>query len=112
MVGQDTWLVKKGLILVQWVQWRNAEWWEIMKGTGVGSQDHSWRHPKKNWSRGFEHALTKICGLGWWEPARSDWQGKRWEFVCEAVRRWGGPGLGKLKTSLALPIPFADVDLD
>ena len=76
------------------VQWPNAEWWEIVKGTGVGSQDHSWRHPKKNWSRGFEHALTTICGLGWWEPARSDWQGKGWEFVCEAVRRWGRPGLG------------------
>ena len=41
------------------VQWRDAKWWEIMKSTGSGSPDQTWRHPKKNWVRGFENALVK-----------------------------------------------------
>ena len=29
------------------IRWRNAELWEIMKSTGVGSRDRTWRHRKK-----------------------------------------------------------------
>ena len=25
-------------------RWRNADWWEIMKSTGAGSRDQTWRH--------------------------------------------------------------------
>ena len=46
------------------VQWRDAEWWETMKSTGAGSLEQTWRHPKKNWVRGFENAVVKVCRQG------------------------------------------------
>ena len=52
------------------VSCRNAEWWEILKSTGIGTHDQSWKHQKKNWVRGFEHALSKILGLGWLDAAK------------------------------------------
>ena len=76
------------------ILWRNARWWEIMKSIGAGSRDHSWRHRKRNWVRSFEHGLSKILGVGWWEVARSDrdsWKEWKYRFICDAVRRWGGP---------------------
>ena len=48
------------------IQWRNAEWWEIMKSTGAGSPDQTWRHRRRNWVRNFEHVLSRILGLDWW----------------------------------------------
>ena len=29
------------------IRWRNAEWWEIMKSTGAGSRDQTWRASQK-----------------------------------------------------------------
>ena len=46
------------------VFWRNAEWWELMKGAGATSSDQSWRHPRNDWVRGFEGALVRFCGAG------------------------------------------------
>ena len=40
------------------IRWRNAEWWEIMKSTGVGSRDQTWRHRRRNWVRSFEHGFV------------------------------------------------------
>ena len=77
------------------VRWRNAEWWEIMKSTGVGSRDQIWRHRRRNWVRSFEHGLSKILGLNWLEAAnlgRSSWKKGKYNFVNKAVRCWGGPG--------------------
>ena len=65
-----------------------------MKSTGAGSRDHSWRHRRKNWVRSFEHGLSKILGMNWWEAAnlgRSSWKEGKCKFVHDAVRRWGGP---------------------
>ena len=59
------------------IRWRNAEWWEIMKSTGAGSRDQTWRHRRRNWVRSFEYGLSKILGLNWWEAAklgRSSWK--------------------------------------
>ena len=76
------------------ILWRNVKWWEIMKSTGAGSRDHSWRHRRKNWVCSFEHGLSKILGMNWWEAAnlgRSSWKEGKCKFVHDAVRRWGGP---------------------
>ena len=76
------------------IKWRNARWWEFMKSVGASSRDHSWRHRRRNWVRSFEHGLSKILGIGWWEVAtldRSSWKEGKHKFVCDAVRRWGGP---------------------
>ena len=54
------------------ILWRNARWWEIMKSIGAGSRHHSWRHRKRNWVRSFEHGLSKILGVDWWEVAKRD----------------------------------------
>ena len=73
------------------ILWRNGEWWEIMKNAGTGAHDQSWRHQKNNSVRGFEHALSKIYGLGWWDAAkrsRESWQRGKYKFVSEAERRW------------------------
>ena len=38
--------------------------------------------------------MSKILGVGWWEVARSDrdsWKEGKYRFICDAVRRWGGP---------------------
>ena len=75
------------------IRWRNAEWWEIVKSTGAGAHDQTWRHRKNNWVRGFEYVLTKILGLDW-EVAmlgRDSWQRGKYKFVSELVRRWRGP---------------------
>ena len=75
-------------------KWRNARWWEFMKSVGAGSRDHSWRHRRRNWVRSFEHGLSKILGIYWWEVSnldRSSWKEGKHKFVCDAVRRWGGP---------------------
>ena len=76
------------------MRWRNAEWWEIMKRTGVGSRDQTWRHRRRNWVRSFEHVQSKIFGLNWWEVAnlgRSSWKKGKYNFANKAVRCWGGP---------------------
>ena len=52
------------------ISYTNVEWWEIMKSAGNGACDQSWRHHKKNWVRGFEHALSTVLGLGWWGEAK------------------------------------------
>ena len=64
------------------IRWRNAEWWEIMKSTGVGSRDQTWRHRRRNWVRSFEHVLSKILGLDWWEAAngRGNWKKRQVQF--------------------------------
>ena len=62
------------------VRWRNAEWWEVMMSARANSPDLSWRHPKKNWVRGFEGALVRICGTGWRDFAsgsRENWLNQR-----------------------------------
>ena len=53
------------------ISYKNVEWWEIMKSAGIGAHDQSWRHPKKNWVRGFEHALSTVLGLGWWGETKN-----------------------------------------
>ncbi len=48
----------------------------------------------RNWVRSFEHGLSKILGINWWEVAnldRTSWKEGKHKFVCDAVRRWGGP---------------------
>ena len=40
-----------------------------MKSIEAGSRDQSWRHRRKNWVRSFEHGLSKILGMNWWEAA-------------------------------------------
>ena len=85
-----------------------------MKNAGAGSSDQFWRHPKKNWLRGFENALVRICGLGWRDAARGSrgkWQNPRREFISEAVRLWNGPRLGKLKGKITPPASVIDVSL-
>ena len=66
MVGPVTWPGKMERTPYAAIRW----WWEIMKRTGVGAHDQTWRHRKNNWVRGFEHALTKILRLGWREVAK------------------------------------------
>ena len=76
------------------ILWRSERWWEIMKCAGTGSRDHSWRHRRRNWVRCFEHGLARILGANWWEVANLDrgkWKEGKYKFVCDAVRRWGGP---------------------
>ena len=76
------------------ILWRNVRWWEIMKCAGTGSRDHSWRHRRTNWVRCYEHGLARILGVNWWEVANLDrekWNEGKYKFVCDAVRRWGGP---------------------
>ena len=67
------------------IKWRNARWWEFMKSVGASSRDHSWRHRRRNWVRSFEHGLSKILGISWWEVAsldRSSWKEGKHKFVC------------------------------
>ena len=76
------------------ILWRDVKWWEIMKSTGAGSRDQTWRHRRKNWVRSFEHGLSKILGMNWWEVAnlgRSSWKEGKCKFIHDAVRCWGGP---------------------
>ena len=42
-----------------------------MKSAGFGARDQTWRHHKRNWVRGFEHALSAVLGLGWWAEAKN-----------------------------------------
>ena len=60
--GQDTRLGRRSSTGATVVQWRNVEWWEVMKSAGASSSGQSWRHPKKNWVRGFESTLFNFCG--------------------------------------------------
>ena len=94
------------------ISYKNVEWWEIMKSAGIGACDQSWRHQKKNWVRGFEHALSTVLGLGWWSEAkkscRKSWQRGKFVFVGEAVRYWGGPKLINKKYTLACLAPATD----
>ena len=93
MVGLGTWCAAKG------PHPGATEWWELMKGAGATSSDHSWRHPRNNWVRGFEGALVRICGAGWKDLAIADrqlWMSQRPAFVAEAVRIWGGQRLAGL----------------
>ena len=76
------------------IMWRNVRCWEFMESVGAGSRDHSWRHRRRNWVRSFEHGLSKILGINWWEVANLDrcsWKEGKHKFVCDAVRRWEGP---------------------
>ena len=48
-----------------------------MKSAGIGPRDQTWRHRRRNWVRSFEHGLSKILGVNWWEVAnlgRSSWK--------------------------------------
>ena len=67
------------------VQWRNAKWWEVMKSASANSSDHSWRHPKKNWVRGFEGAPAVLVGEIQPLGAVKIWMNQRQMFVAEAV---------------------------
>ena len=72
-----------------------------MKGASATSSDHSWRHPRNNWVRGFEGALVKICGGGWKDLAIADrqlWMGQRPAFVAEAARIWVWTTFGRART--------------
>ena len=82
-----------------------------MKSTGAGARDQTWRHRRNNWVRSFEHVLSKILGLDWWEAAklgRDSWQRGKYKFVSEVVRRWGGPRLIRKKNFLAHVAPIVD----
>ena len=94
------------------IRWRNAEWWEIMKSTGVGSRDQTWRHRRRNWVRSFEHVLSKMLGLNWWEAVnlgRSSWNTGKYNFVNKAGRCWGGPKVIWKKAFLENLAPIVDV---
>ena len=45
------------------ILWRNAEWWEIMKSTGVGSRDQTWRHRRRNWGAQFRARFVQDSWL-------------------------------------------------
>ena len=94
------------------ILWRNVKWWEIMKSTGAGSRDQTWRHRMKNWVRSFEYGLTKILGLNWWEVAnlgRSRWKEGKYKFIHDAVRCWGGPRVPWKNAFLENLAPIVDV---
>ena len=66
------------------IKWRNVRWWEFMKSVGAGSRDHSWRHRRRNWVRSFEHGLSKILSINWWEVVnldRTSWKEGKHKFV-------------------------------
>ena len=91
---------------------KSAEWWKIMKSAGLGARDQTWRNHKKNWVRGFEHALSAILGLGWWAEAkkcsRKSWRQRKFVFVSEAVRHWGGSKLTNKKYTFESLAPATD----
>ena len=74
------------------IRWRSAEWWEIMKSTGAGSRDQTWRHRRRNWVRSFEHVLGLDC-LEAAKLGRDNWKRGKYNFVSKAVRCWGGPSV-------------------
>ena len=94
------------------ILYKHVEWWEIMKSTRLGARDQTWRHHKKNWVRGFEHALSAILGLGWWSEAtkcsRKSWREGKFAFVSEAIRHWGGPKLTNKRYTLESLAPATD----
>ena len=93
------------------IRWRNAAWWEKMKSTGAGSRDETCRDRRSNWVRSFEHVLSKILDLDWWETAkfgRNSWKRGKYNFVSKAVRRWGGPSLDRKKDLLENLAPIFD----
>ena len=96
------------------IPYKNVEWWEIMKSASTGDHDQTWRHPKKNWVRGFEHALSTVLCLGWWSEAkkccRKSWQKGKYVFLGESVRHWGGPKLINKKYTLASLAPTTGAD--
>ena len=60
---------------------------------------------------GFEDVLSEIPGLDWWEAAklgRDTWQRGKFNFVSEAVRRYGGPRWTRKKVFLARLAPVVD----
>ena len=93
------------------ISYKNVEWWEIMKGAGLGARDQTWRH-HKNLFHGFEHALSAILGQGWWAEAkkscRKSWQRGKFIFVGEAIRHCGGPELINKKYTLESLAPATD----
>ena len=94
------------------ILWRGVKWWEIMKSTGAGSRDQTWRHRRKNWVRSFQHGLSRILGMNWWEVAnlgRSSWKAGKCEFIHDAVRCWGGPRPLWKKAFLDNLVPIMDV---
>ena len=75
------------------VWWRFALWWEATQIFGPGSGE-CWRHPRTNWTRGFEHALVEHLGSSWWLDAqedRAEWRRASRIWVHWACRKWGGP---------------------
>ena len=53
----------------------------------------------------FEHVLSKILGLDWWEAAklgRSNWKKGKYNFVSKAVRCWCGPSVIRKKAFLRI----------
>ena len=111
MDGLDTWLGKTPPIL-DMLQFCGEKWWEIMKSAGAGSRDQTWRHRRKNWVRSFEHGLSKILGMNWWEVAnlgRSSWKEGKCKFIHDAVRCWGGPRVLWKKAFLENLAPIMDV---
>ena len=91
------------------VRWRSAEWWEIMKHTGVGNVDQTWRCPRKkgrraprtlwSWLTGSDGAPR--LGCGWPVLQAKD------NRLSRTLRRWGGPKQGKITP----PAPTIDDDL-
>ena len=74
--------------------------------------DQTWRHRRRNWVRSFEHVLSKILGLNWWEAAnldRSSWKKGKFNFVIKAVRCWCGRRVTWKKAFLENLAPTVDV---
>ena len=66
---------------------------------------------RRNWVRSFEHVLSKILGLDWWEAAklgRSNWRKGKYNVVSKAVRCWGGPSVIRKKAFLENLAPTVD----
>ena len=103
-VGRDTWPAKQTPGAAA-VQWRDAEWREIVKSTGSGSPDQNSRHTKKNWVRDFENVVVKICGTGWRAAARvsrENWQNQWRSFIGEADAKVGQTKKGRSHRRLQL----------
>ena len=69
-----------------------------MKSTGAGSPEQTWRHPKKNWVRGFENAVVKVCRQG--KSAAKTGRTKDERLLAKLYAAKGGPNVGRTKTCL------------
>ena len=83
-----------------------------MKSAGVGLVTRPGGIAGETGFAVFEHGLSKILRLNWWEVAnlgRSSWKKGKYKFVHEAVRCWGGPRVPWKKAFLENLGPSVDV---